>query len=197
MDKRRNVSPTDPAPRRGRLLTLSVAGLVIAAGLGVYLSADEPAPKSVPVEQASISPPATVEAPGRTGSPGFAVAQRQGRCRALAYHLRAMAEAADETTVEAKRRAMGMLAGEMMNSYSVQIAFDPASNALPTVTTSDGRRGLAQARDTFRETLREVEGMNGSAAAAKVSQSCAACHARFVRDGGMGTPLLHSMVSQP
>lgn len=182
---------TESARRKPSLaLVLVTLAVIASAGLGWHLLA-EPESKPAPARDEASAPasrPASADnQPAHSGS--LPVAMRQGRCRALAHHLTGMAGAVDESEVEAKRKMMGLLAGEMMNGYSGGGEPHPTSNAIAAVATAEGRRGLNEAREAFRDTLRSVKGMAGRQAAAKISDSCMGCHARFVRDGGKGISL--------
>lgn len=127
----------------------------------------------------------------------LAIAQRKGRCRAMKFHLNEMARAKRDSEVEVKRKALGLLAGEMMNGYPRDARLAPSSNALPVVNTAKGQRELNEARDAFRDTLQSVKGLGGKEAAIMLSKSCMACHSRFLQDKGQqlsvfgGNPLMH------
>lgn len=185
----RQLNPSLERRKRLRRHTLQALAIIASAGLAWYLL-DEPEPASVgeapPIGSPQPAPNAESTAPSRR----LAVAMRQGRCRTFAHHLRGMAGADNNTELEAKRKAMGLLAGEMMNDYPKGGAVDSNSDAILAVTTDEGQRGLNEARDDFLETLRSVKGMNGADAAAKVSKSCMACHSQFVRNGGKSLSLI-------
>jgi cytochrome c556 len=119
----------------------------------------------------------------------LAVAQRQGRCRALNQHLGLLAKASNTEEAAAALKSLSLLTGEMMNAYPIQGEDNPDSRALPSIYSAEGRRAFHEARESLRYTLREVRGMAAGQAATRVSDQCIACHAGFMREGGAGVTL--------
>lgn len=178
--------------RRAKVFRSVVIGLAIILMLafGIYLFIDD-SKLTASIKQVNTQPADSSSNRERAQKhTTLAFAQRQGRCRALDYHLKGMAQAKNESDVAAKINILGVLAGEMMNGYPMEALSDPTSRALPVVNTPEGQRGLNEARDAFRATLRSVRGMDGKEAAAKLSESCMACHTNFMREGGQNLSLL-------
>ncbi len=178
--------------RRVKVLRSVVIGItiILMLAVGIYLFIDNS--KLTASTKQVNTPPADSPSNGERAQQqmALALAQRRGRCRALEYHLKGMAQAKNESDVAAKIKILGVLAGEMMNGYPMEALNDPTSRALPVVNTPEGQRGLNEARDAFRATLRSVRGMDGKEAAAKLSESCMVCHTNFMREGGENLSLL-------
>jgi hypothetical protein len=165
---------------------LGVLAVLMALGaLALWQFALAPAPVVVPVPKPTAPAFSLASAPGVNP----AIAQRQGRCRALNQQLGLLAKAPDPAAAQAALKAMGLLSGEMMNGY-LDAQPDPRSRASAALFSPGGPTALRESRRALLNTLHSVRGMAGHQAASRVSASCAACHKRFVRDGGHDVLLL-------
>ena len=172
---------------------LGVLALLMALGaLVLWQLASAPAPVVLPVPKPT-APAFTAPAFSLASAPGVnpAIAQRQSRCRALNQQLGLLAKAPDPAAAQAALKAMGLLAGEMMNGY-LDAQPDPRSRASAALFSPGGPTALRESRRALLSTLHSVRGMAGQQAASRVSASCTACHSRFVRDGGHDLVLLGS-----
>ena len=116
----------------------------------------------------------------------FAVAKRQGICKAMAYHLRQLKTADETRERDASLSAITRLGADLLNAYADAALMTSSSEARAVIWKQWS--SFRDARQELLVTVRRVQAKRTDRPAEAVRDTCRRCHAAF-RDVSGGEAL--------